>query len=101
MTRDDCERYLEARVPHKVYPSACVHCPFHTDAEWQRLKQMPVTWERIVQIDTGIRQPGVVVNRGLNQKLYLHRDCRPIDQIQFVNENQLGFALECEGGCGL
>lgn len=100
-TRDDCDRYLESVVPHKVYGSSCIHCPFHDDQEWQRLKGMPATWDRIVQIDTGIRTPGTIINRGMDQKLYLHRDCRPIDQIDFTNEKQLGFAMECEGGCGL
>ena len=42
------------------------------------------------------RQP-----RKREQQVYLHRSCRPIDQIDFSNEKQLGFALECEGGCGL
>lgn len=101
-TRQYCEEiYLPSRVPHKTPRSACIHCPYHTDQEWQRLKESPVTWNRIVQIDTGIRQPGVIVYRGLDQKLYLHRECRPIDQIDFTNEKQLGFAMECEGGCGL
>lgn len=100
-TRDDCQDWLRSRVPHQTPRSACIHCPFHSDSEWQRLKQMPATWDRIVQIDTGIRAPGAIVNRGLDQKLYLHRDCRPIDQIDFTNENQSGFVFECEGACGL
>lgn len=59
------------------------------------------TRDALIHIDTGIRIPGAIVNRNLNQKLYLHKACRPIDQIDFTNEKQLGFAMECEGGCGL
>ena len=101
-TRHYCEtEYLPSRVPHRVPRSACKQCPFHSDKEWQALKEQPDEWSQIVQIDQRLREPGRIVNRGLDQKLYLHRDCRPIDQIDFSNEDQLGFAMECEGGCGL
>jgi hypothetical protein len=50
--------------------------------------------------------PGVILNRKLNQSLYLHKACKPIDEIEFhprVNskELQLGFGVECEGVCGV
>jgi hypothetical protein len=101
-TRQYCETvYLPSRVPHRVPRSACRECPFHSDDEWAELKANPAEWSKIIQIDTAMREPGRIVNRNLDQKLYLHRACRPIDQIDFTNENQMGFALECEGGCGL
>jgi 3'-phosphoadenosine 5'-phosphosulfate sulfotransferase (PAPS reductase)/FAD synthetase len=100
-TRDYCETvYLPARVPHIVPRSACKQCPFHSDREWIALKQQP-EWDDIVQIDQRLREAGRIVNRNLDQKLYLHGSCKPIDQVVFQDENQLGFALECEGGCGL
>jgi hypothetical protein len=101
ITRDDCERSLAAHVPHKVYGSACIECPYQDDPTWARRMQPGPTRERLVEIDTGIRTPGAIVNRGLDQKLYLHRDCKPITEIDFARERQLGFAMECEGGCGL
>lgn len=100
-TRDDCEDYLSVKVPHKVYGSACIMCPYQDDPTWARRMQPGPTREKLVEIDTGIRTPGVIVNRGLDQKLYLHRDCKPITEIDFSHEKQLGFAMECEGGCGL
>lgn len=100
-TREDCERFLEENVPHKVYGSACIECPFQDNATWNRRMQPGPTREALIRIDTGIRTPGTIVNRNLEQKLYLHRACRPIDQIDFTNERQLGFTMECEGGCGL
>lgn len=100
-TRDDCEAYLRITVPHKVYGSACILCPFKDDPAWAYSMRPGPTRERLITIDTGLRTPGTIVNRGLDQKLYLHRECRPIDQIDFTNERQLGFAMECEGGCGL
>ena len=100
-TRTDCQRYLEETVPHKVYGSACIHCPYHDDATWGEVLAMPASGERLIQIDKALRTPGIVVNRGLNHKLYLHVACRPIDQIEFRHEKQTGFIFECEGGCGL
>ena len=100
-TRQDCERYLEIHVPHKVYGSSCIHCPYHDDDEWRRVLAMPASGARLIQIDTALRTPGVIANRNLDEKLYLHRTCRPINKVEFKHERQLGFALECEGGCGL
>ena len=76
-------------------------CPFTDDPTWRRHMQPGPMRNRLIEIDTGIRRPGVIVNRGLDQKLYLHRSCRPIDQIDFSERPSLGFAMECEGGCGL
>lgn len=101
ITRDDCERENARTIPHRVYGSACIQCPYQDDPTWARRMEPGLTRERVIQIDHGIRTPGVIVNRGLQQKLYLHASCRPIDQINFKNEKQLGFAMECEGGCGL
>jgi hypothetical protein len=100
-TRDDCDRYLELNVPHKVYGSACIYCPFKDDPTWARSMQPGPTRDRLIHIDRAIRVPGTSPGSSMDQKLYLHRECRPIDQIDFLNEKQLGFAMECEGGCGL
>jgi hypothetical protein len=100
-TRTDCERYLELNCPHKVYPSSCIHCPYHDDDEWRTILAMGASGERLIQIDTALRIPGLMINRNLNEKLYLHRSCRPITQVEWKHEKQLGFAMECEGGCGL
>ena len=100
-TRTDCERFLETYVPHKVYASSCIHCPYHDDPEWRHILSMPASGARLIQIDTALRTPGTIVNRNMNEKLWLHRSCRPIDQVEFKHERQLGFVMECEGGCGL
>lgn len=107
ITRKDCEEKLREHVPHRVYGSACVQCPYKDDATWHRHMQPGPTRELIIQIDHGIRQPGAIVNRNLDQKLYLHRSCKPIDQIDFTKGRQDlwdtggGLSAECEGGCGL
>ena len=107
MTRANCLDYLETRVPHPVPRSACVFCPFHTDLEWQRLKDAGgADWDRLVRIDTALRTEGVIVNRSMNSPMFLHAALKPIAEIDFrprdnPKEMQLGFGFECEGVCGV
>jgi hypothetical protein len=107
MARPNCILWLEGRVPHTVPRSAYTFCPFHSDAEWQRLRDAGgKDSERIVQIDVALRSPGMAVNQKMDQTMYLHRSCLPIGQVDFKpkvrdKELQLGFGYECEGVCGV
>lgn len=77
------------------------NCPFHSNEEWQRIKQRNgADWKRVVEIDRALRRPGNVVNRKLEQQMFLHRSCRPIDEIDFTKEGDVEMAAECEGMCG-
>lgn len=107
-TRADCLRYLADRVPHEVPKSACVFCPYHSDAEWLRIKGSAADWGRAVAIDTALRTPGTILHRDLKQDMYLHRSCLPLVQIKFnpkptMREMQtnLAFQQECLGVCGV
>lgn len=108
MSRQSCEIWLNhyAGAPHEIPRSACVFCPYHKDAEWERIKTTdPESWARAVQIDEALRAPGSVVNRNLDQKIYLHRSCQPLVNIDFsksTGQTEFGFEiLECEGMCGV
>jgi hypothetical protein len=109
ISRHGCKEYLlDSAIPHDVPRSACVFCPFKTNAEWRRLRDTDRKgWARAVEVDEGLRAPGAVCNRGLNQRLYVHRSCvplrsAPIDTPESRGEQyQFGFAQECEGMCGL
>lgn len=108
MTRQDCVRYLEQRVPERVVPrSACVYCPYHSDEEWLRIKADPEAWARAVEIDEAIRDETSACTRGMNAQQYLHRSCQPLVQIEFkvAPKNQtarMNFVdRDCEGMCGL
>lgn len=102
MTRYQCSAYLEKRVPHPVTKSACVFCPFHGDAEWRAIKANPQDWKLAVSVDETLRRTGNVVNRKMNQKMYVHRSAQPLVQIDFTDRQEsLGFQEECEGGCGV
>lgn len=111
MTRDDCKAYLKGRVPHEVPRSACVFCPYKTAAEWLRTKQQPKEWARAVEVDEAMRVEGVVLNRNIDQSLYLHRSCLPLEMIDFEAEaakeakrkaTPLFSLMDCgEGMCGV
>jgi hypothetical protein len=102
MTRLDCVRYLENRVPHEVDQSACVFCPFKGNRQWRRLRDNdPAGWQRAVEVDAALRKPGNICNRGLDQRLYVHRSCVPLDEADLGDNQGELFDVECEGGCGL
>lgn len=99
MTRNDCVRYLEGRVPHSVPKSACVFCPYKSNRAWRLMKRHdPDGWARAVEVDEAIRE---VANANDDGRLFVHRSCKPLAEAN-LDESQLElFDLDCEGGCGL
>lgn len=104
MTRGDCVKYLERRVPHAVPRSACVFCPFKSDQEWRHLKDTDATgWARAIKIDEVCR-----TGSGADALRYVHKSCVPLAQVdlrpadQKTGQSHLfsGFQDECEGYCG-
>jgi hypothetical protein len=86
--------------------SACVYCPFHSDAEWRRLKKdEPHEFERAVKFEKDL-QHAASQQVALTGVPYLTRRCVPLGTIDF-SENQPGyqqvemFGNECEGLCGV
>lgn len=109
-TRRDCLEYLKTRVPHMVTRSACVCCPFKSASEWMLTKANAKEWARAVEIDNALRVPGNVVNRNMDQAMYLHRSLVPLEMVDLEAEARKEAArkvrplfdlMECEGMCGL
>ncbi len=106
-TRQDCLAWLKDRVPHEVPRSACVFCPYHSSQEWLNLKTTdPVGWARAVEIDEALRTQGTRANQKLDGKMYLHRLCLPLIEIDFEKEARKRFCAdkctaECTGLCGV
>lgn len=97
MSRRDCLRWLADRqypVPPK---SSCIGCPYHSNDQWLALT--PEEFAEAVQIDKAIR------NSRSKGELYLHRQCVPLDQVDFSTAEDRGqlnlFLNECEGMCGV
>lgn len=101
-TRADCQNYLKGRVPHETPRSACVYCPFHSDAEWMRVKAVPEDWALALRVDEGLRVDGNIVNRNMDAQMFAHRSCIPLAEVEFRHERQFNFFTgECEGMCGV
>lgn len=102
MSRGDCLQWMERRGYPRPPRSACTFCPYHNDAEWRAIKNGPADeWASVVELDKSIRS-GV---KGTRDRLYLHRSCVPIDEIDFSTAEDRGqlnmFGNECEGMCGV
>jgi hypothetical protein len=100
VTRQGCIRWLEQAgypVPGK---SACIGCPYHSDAVWRDLRDnRPDEWTDAVEVDRAIRRlPNV------EGEAFLHRQRVPLDEVDLSvpeDHGQLAFADECEGMCGV
>ncbi len=104
-TRDGCAKWLWEKHRIVAPRSACVHCPYHDDIEWLRVKAVPEDWALACEVDDALRTAGNIVNRGARQKMYLHRSCIPLRDIDFTKPSrptvwQRGLFQECEGMCG-
>ena len=106
LSREDCKKWMK----DKGYPtpprSACTFCPYHSTAEWLDIKKNPEEWAAVVEMDKAIRntekfKDGAKATK-VNDELFLHRSCVPIDQVDFGKEDpQMDlFNSECEGYCG-
>ena len=102
MSRNSCLDWMTEKGFPEPPRSACVFCPYHSDAEWIRLKNdEPVEFQRAVDYEVAL-QNAVTSQTSLKRQLFLHPSCKPIDQITFRHENQPNmFGNECEGVCGV
>ena len=101
MTRRDCEAWLRRRdypIPPK---SACLGCPFHSDAEWRDMKaNRPAEFAEAVEYDAILRTGNA---RGIRGAEFMHASCVPLDQVDFsIDARQPDlFGNECLGVCGV
>lgn len=98
MTRGDCLAWMERNQLPTPPKSSCLGCPYHSDPQWQQIKNGPASeWADVIQVDRAIRE-----TPKMRLQQFMHRSCQPIDQVQFSNEEQIDmFGNECEGLCGV
>lgn len=110
LTREHLRGWLSRYgIPHRVPRSACTFCPYRSDAEWINMREHdPESFAHAVDVDNSLRVDGNVFNRNMDQKLYLHRSCRPLAAVDFKpkceHEKQMDLtfaAIEREGMCGV
>ncbi|RWO00137.1 MAG: hypothetical protein EOS07_36340, partial [Mesorhizobium sp.] len=102
MTRKDCLDWLKSHGYPKPPKSACIGCPFHSDAMWRSMRNNDrAAWDDAVEVDRAIRT-GL---RGIRGEVFLHRSGVPLDEADLstaADHGQLDlWPNECEGMCGL
>lgn len=104
MKRHDCLRWMEANGFPKPPRSACIYCPYHSDAEWRRLRNdSPEEFLVAVQFERDLQAVKAKTER-MNGIPFLHDSLIPLDKVDFSTEEdrgQLNFSNECEGMCGV
>lgn len=105
-TRGHCLEWFAAQGYELPPKSACTFCPFHDDAMWADMKENdPESFADAVAVDAAIRSHGSSKGKRMTAKLYAHRSCKPLDQVEFnVNDRNghlFGMLNECEGMCGV
>lgn len=100
MRRADCLAWLQSAGYAAPPRSACIGCPFHSDAEWRRLKADPVSWADAVEFDEATRH-----SKGTRGRAFLHRSGVPLVDVDFSTAEERGqltlWEGECEGHCGV
>lgn len=102
MTRGACLKWMEERQYPKPAKSACIGCPYHSDAEWRSMKEEdPASFADAVAFDRALREGE---KGGMKHATFVHRSRRPLDQVDFTNledHGQINWLDECDGMCGL
>ena len=98
MTRNDCENWLRAHDLEVPPKSACTFCPYHSTAEWRRIKNTPGDWTEAVNIDREIRNASPF-------GMYIHPSRKPLESVDFRTAEEKGqlslWDQECDGICGI
>ena len=99
MTRLDCITWLDRHGIEIPPKSACTFCPFHSTAEWRRIKQTPEDWQKAVSVDEAIRKVRPPYD------LYVHPSRIPLVDVDLRSEQDKGqlslWDAECSGICGV
>ncbi len=101
ISRNDCLDWMTAKGYPEPPRSACYFCPYHSDAEWIRLKRdEPEDFARAIVFEKQL-QASVSQTQSLDSEVFLHDSRMPLDQVKFTHEHQPNmFGNECEGYCG-
>lgn len=98
MTRDDCARWMADNGFPPAPKSACIGCPYHSDAAWRAIRARPEQWADVCDFDRRARTiPGVKGQGGA----YLHRSLVPLERAPIDRDEPGQQTLECSAGCFL
>lgn len=105
MRRQQVIEWAERHYPGRTFPrSACVACPYRSNAEWRRLRaEDPGAFADAIDFDHTIRTASVLKDR-VKSQMFVHRSLKPLGQVN-IDEDGPGLwdgvaDNECEGMCG-
>ena len=105
MSRQNCLEWLEAYAYPVPPKSACVGCPFHDQATWEKMRdERPGDFEMACKVDTALRTGEA---RGMRGVEFMHAARIPLReaveawQKLSISQPNLFAHLECEGMCGV
>lgn len=90
MSRENCRSLLTAHGFGLTPKSACIGCPFHTNAHWRMIKDNPADWADAVDFDNRIRNGSARANaqgQALNGEAFLHRSMLPLSEAPIERVN--------------
>ena len=95
-SRQDCLNYFNEKYPgRELVKSSCLGCPYHSDAEWLRIKtKMPEEFEETCDIED-------ILHRHFPNEFF-HRSVKPLREVDFSKGKAPSLmGEECEGMCGV
>lgn len=102
MTRTDCLNWMKSHGYPEPPRSACIGCPFHSNAEWRAIREDPEQWADAVEFDRRIRRSKM---HGMKGDVFLHRSLLPLDEAPIdrhpPGQQDWGLIQECAGVCGV
>jgi hypothetical protein len=93
LTRASCLAWLEDHGHPEPPKSACIGCPFRSRFGWSTLT--PAERQDAIEVDAAIRHLPQMVS-----STYLHRDCRPLSEIDLRSPCERGQLSILDGECG-
>jgi hypothetical protein len=105
MRRHDCLLWMERNGYPRPPRSSCVFCPYHSNAEWRRLKtEEPAEFQRAIEFERQM-QVAATGDQAMTSVPFLHSSCVPLDQVDLSTLEDHGqmslWGNECEGMCGV
>ncbi len=105
LSRHQCLQWMNLNgfpVPPR---SACTFCPYHSNAEWLRLKtEDPKSFAQAVEYEKKLQETAKLIPR-LDGIPFLHPKRVPISEVEFEDKNQTQLwntmQNECVGMCGV
>lgn len=101
ISRQACLEWMKQHGYPKPPRSACIFCPYHSDAEWERLRrEEPEEFQKAVEFEGRMQEAAArdEVAKGIP---FLHRSLIRLEEVPFSQSIKEGFGNDCAGVCGV